>query len=223
MDMLDIIAEPVRYAERSGEHSRRVHQIVRKVQQLAGALLSGDGDPLKAAQEEISGLRIEAAQIKQSLFDQTKHVHFRSPGGYAFSRYLACQDRIADAAQDLVDLSASGEIVIPVDLQADFTAFVTGVVEIGDQTMTLAVNLSAGAECTLSDAQLENLLNAAHMIPDHNRLVKRLGIKLARQLHAPKEPAGGATLMLLDRCIAAFQKIADEAEQTCDHLRLIFR
>jgi uncharacterized protein len=222
MNMLDMISEPVLFAQEAYEHSRKVYQIVKQVPLLMEALLSQDFRRIRAIREDISKMRDETIQIKLSLYDRIKDMHFHSPGAYAFSQFLACQDGIAGSSLDFADVLTLREITIPVELQAGFKAFAAQVVDVCERAMTPAEVFSSETEAIPAEDELKKALNALRGVTESNKQAKRLGVRLIQRVQANEEQLGWSSTMFIDKCCAALQKLADDAEHTGDHLRLIF-
>ena len=98
MNAFNRIAEPALFVQRLNAHSLSVDQSVALTQLLAEALLAEEYERVWTAHEQISSLTEEVGQIKHSLYAQIKNMHFHPTGGYAFSQYLACQDKVAGSA-----------------------------------------------------------------------------------------------------------------------------
>jgi predicted phosphate transport protein (TIGR00153 family) len=223
VDAFDMIGEPILFAQQLHEHASRVHRTVDLIRPLADALLAEDTEKIKTLQEQMSGIRDQVNQIKLSLYDQIKNMRFHSVGGYAFSQYLASQDKIADAAQDFAALLASRQTTIPRELHTDFQAFVAQIVNVCTQATTLAETLSAPPDATPPVVEAQNTAEAMQGVMDGNRRARQLGMKLAQCACRREQQLGAVTILFLDKFCAALYEAADNAEHTADHLRLMIR
>ncbi|MCX5639014.1 MAG: DUF47 family protein [Planctomycetota bacterium] len=179
MDALDIISGPILFVQQVHEHSKKVHQGVELMQPLVDALFAEDYEKIKTLHKQMSEIKNEADQIKLSLYDQIKDMHFRSAGGYAFSQYITWQDKVADSAMEFADLLMLRKTTIPVELRADFQAFVAQVVNISGQVMNLAEKVCSPAEDVLTEPEDRDTLDAIGRIIEGNCEVKRLAMEFA--------------------------------------------
>jgi uncharacterized protein Yka (UPF0111/DUF47 family) len=222
MSVLDVVLEPLRFVQQTQEYSRRVRQAIGLVQLVVDAWLSQDRQRMRIVHGEISRSAEELVQLKLSLYDQIKDMRFRSPGGYAFSQYLACQGRIVESSRDLADLLVLRQITVPADLHADFRALAAQVIDVCERAMTPAEVVSSEAETAPAEADVEKAVEALEGIANSRRQAGQLGLKLVLRIDDLQEQLGPATATFLDRCCAALQRLADAAEHVGDHLRLIY-
>jgi uncharacterized protein Yka (UPF0111/DUF47 family) len=222
MNMLDMISEPVLFAQESYEHARKVHQIVKRLPLLVDAFLSRDYQQMGIIQEEIAQTRDETVRIKLSLYDRIKDMHFHSPGAYAFSQYLAGQDGMAGASLELADVLTLRRAGIPPELQADFRALAAQVIDVCETAMMPAEVLLSEAEAIPSEEDLEKAHHALRGVADSRKQVRHLGMTLLQHVTAGEGLLGWADALFLDKCCAAMQKLAQQAEHAGDHLHLIF-
>jgi uncharacterized protein len=217
MNAFDMISEPLLFAEQLCEHSHRVHQSVELIPLLTEALLAADEEKIKTLHEQISAIRAEVDQSKLSLYDQIKNMHFHTAGGCDFSQYLACQDKVARAAQEFAGLLVSRKTTIPIELHADFRAFVAQVVNVSRRTRRLTEGFCAEAQ----GAETQNLLDAIRGIIDENGQARRLEMAFTRHFYSLEKQLDPVTILSLDKCCAALHEVAGNAECIADHLRLM--
>jgi predicted phosphate transport protein (TIGR00153 family) len=223
MNAFDMIAEPICFARQLHEHAHKVHQSVDLVPSLVDALLTGDYEKIRTLHEQMSRISDEASQTKLSLFDQIKNMQFHSVGGYAFSQYLACQDKIADVAQKFAALLVLRGTTIPDELHADFRAFAAQVAHVCEQTATLAESVSSPPESVPPATEAQNTLAMIQGIVEGNRHARQLGMQLARCACRLQERLSPVTVLFLDKYCATLYEAADNAEHTANHLRLMIR
>jgi len=223
MDAFDMISEPVLFAQQLREHSNKVHQCVELIQSLADALLAEDYEKIWTLHEQMCRIRDEVDQSKLSLYGQIKEMHFHSAGGYAFSQYLACQDKVANSSQDFAELLPLRKTTIPTELRDDFRALVAQVVNVGKRTMSLAEGLCSEAETVCTDTEAQSLLDAIRGIMDDNSQARRHEMEFARHLYSLEKQLDLVTIMSLDKYCATLREVADYAERAADHLCLMIR
>jgi predicted phosphate transport protein (TIGR00153 family) len=221
MDAFDMISEPVLFAQQLCEHSNKVHQSVELIPLLADALLAQDHEKMKTLHEQISRIGEEVDHIKLSLYEQIRNMHFHSAGGPSFNQYLACQDKVAGASQEFADLLVLRKTTIPVELHADFRAFVAQVVNVSRRTMSLTEGLSPEAQAVCPGAGTPNTLDAIRGVHNENGQARRLEMKFVRHVYSLEKQLDQVTILFLDKYCAALHEVADNAERTADHLCLM--
>lgn len=223
MDVLDMISGPLLFVQQLHEHSKKVHRGVELMQPLVDALFAEDYEKIKMLHEQMSEVKNEADQVKLSLYDQIKDMHFRSAGGYAFSQYITWQDKVADSALEFADLLMLRKTTIPVELRADFRAFVAQVVNISGQVMNLAEKVCSPAEGVLTEPEDRDTLDAIGRIIEGNCEVKRLAMEFAQHFYSLERQLEPMAIMLLDKYCTALREVTNNAEHTANHLRLMIR
>lgn len=221
MDTLDTVSGLGVFAQQLHEHSGKVHESVELIQPLVDALLAEDYEEIEALHEQVSKITEEANQIRFSLYGQIKDMHFRSVDGYAFSRYLACQGRMADAAEEFADLLMQRKTSVASELRPDLHAFVAQAASVGKQIMNLVETLSSLTDAVSADAEAVDAIAAIEAIIDGSRRARRLGMSFAQHLHSLETQLDPVTVVFLDRCCTALKGVTDNAERTANHLCLM--
>jgi predicted phosphate transport protein (TIGR00153 family) len=221
MDAVDMVSRLVVFAQQLHEYSKKVREGVELIQPLADALLAEDHEKIDTLREQLSEIRNEADQIRLSLYDQIKDMHFRSVDGYAFSQYLACQQGIVDASQEFADLLAVRRTTVATELRADFQAFVTQVAGASRQIMNLAETSSSSTDVVSADADAASSLGAIGTAIDGCRRARRLAMKFAQHLHSLETQLDPVTVMFLDEYCTALKEVTNNAEHTASHVCLM--
>jgi uncharacterized protein Yka (UPF0111/DUF47 family) len=223
MNAFDMISEPVLFTEQLCERSCRVLQCVDLIPSLADALLAQDDEKMTALHVQVSALRVEVDQGKLSLYEQIRHMHFHRAGGYAFSQYLACQDKVAGAAEEFASLLVLRKTAVPLELHADFRAFVAQVVQVSRRMRSLTEGPCTDTQTVCADTERQNMLGIIRGVIDDNRQARRLEMQLAQHVYRLEKQVDPVTILFLDKCFAALHAVADSTAQTAEHLRLMMR
>jgi hypothetical protein len=221
MDVIDMISGPLLFVQRLHEHSTKVHEAVELIPALVDALLAQDYEKMDMLHGQMSKIRSETDQVKLALYGQIKDIRFRSPGSHAFSQYIGCQDKVADAASDFADLLMVRKTTIPVELRAGFQAFVAHVVGTSRQPVSLAKELFSSEEAVSTAPQAQGAAEAIAGITEGNRRAKRLGMEFAQHVYSLEGRLDPGTIQFLDKYSTALRGITDAAERAADHLRLM--
>lgn len=150
-------------------------------------------------------------------------MHFRSTDGYAFSQYITYQGKVADSAQEFADLLMLRKTTIPLELRADFQAFVTQVVNISRQMMNLTEMLCSPSEDVLTDLESPDALDAIERITEGNCQVKRLAMEFAQHSYSLERQLDPMAILFLDKYSTALRGVTNNAEHAANHLRLMIR
>lgn len=221
MDTTDMIPGTILFIQRLHEHSMKVHEAVERIQPLVDALLVQDHEKMRTLHEQTSRIRSEADQIKLALYERIQEMHFRSVGSYAFSQYIDCQDRLADAASDFADLLMVRKTTLPVELHANFRGLVAHVIGVSRQTLNLAKELSSSEEAGSTYPQTEDAGKTIAGIIEGSGQAKRLGMQFAQCVYNLEGRSDPVTILFLDRYGTALRGIAEAAERTTACLRLM--
>jgi len=223
MNAFNRIAEPALFVQQLYAHSLSIRQSVAMTQPLTEALLAEDHERVWAVHEQICRITDEVGQIKLSLYAQIKNMHFHPTGGYAISQYLACQDKVANSAQEFADLLVLRKTAIPIELHADFRAFVSHVVNVSRGATCLMQGLSPEAQTLCADTELGGLPDPVREVCDGKGQARRLRRKFTRRVYSLEEQLDPVAIMLLDNCCAVLHQVADNAEHAADYLCLMVR
>ncbi len=223
MDTVDTISEQAVFAQQLHEHSKKVRESVELIQPLVDALHVGDHPKIQTLHERVSQIRDESNQIMFSLFGQIPDMHLRALDGHAFSQYLVCQQRMADASQDFADLLMLRPTTIASELCPDFQAFVAQVVGVSRQLMNLAETLSSSTDAVSADVEADDTLDAIAAIINGSRRASGLGLKFGQHLHRLETKLDPVTVVFLDRYWVALNELTKGAERIAHLLRLMVR
>jgi len=221
MDVIDMISGPLLFVQRSHEHSTKVHEAVELIQPLVDGLLAQDHEKIETLHGQMSKITSEADQIKLALYEQIKNIRFRSPGSHAFSQYIGCQDKVADAASDFADLLTVRKTTLPVELYASFQAFVAQVVGTSRQTVNLAKELFSSQDAVSTNRQAQGAIEAIAGIIEGSCQARRLGTEFARHVYSLERRLDPVTILFLDKYSTALRGITDAAEHADDCLRVM--
>ena len=215
MNAFDMISEPILVTWELREYTGRVRRCVELIQSLADALLADDRATIQTVHEQMSGTWHDLNETRLALYGQVKGMRFHVASGDAFSRYMTCQDRVADSLQGLADLLVLRGTPFPVELRDDFRALVAEVVNISRRTMSLAEELFSDAETVRTDA------DATPENTDCRDRVRQRQMEFGQRLYGLEKQLDPVTVMVLDKCRAVLREVADNAEGAAEHLRLM--
>ena len=205
------------------EHSNKVHECVKLLQPLADALLAQDYDKIEELHNLMSKTEHEADKIKTKLRDHISKMYFLSVGRAEISEYLAYQDDVADAAEDFAVLLLLRKTKVPNEVQDDFKALVSQVINVSERLMSLAEKISSLAEAAFGGEEAEEFLAEIVKIGEEEWKVDKLERKFARKFYGMEDKLDPITIMFLDKYCKKLSEVSNNAEKTAKYLRIIIR
>jgi len=205
------------------EHAKKVHECVELIRPLTNALLAEDYEKIEELHNVMSKTEHEADEIKTELRDKLAKLYFLSVGQHELSCFLAYQDDIADAAEDYAVVLLLRKTKIPLELKADFVAFVEQVISVSELLMNLESEISTLAEAAFTGEEAENVLEGIKKIGEEEWKADRLERKFARHFYSMEDKLDPVTMMFLDKYCKRLSAISNNAERTAKYMRLIIR
>ncbi|MEN6337148.1 MAG: DUF47 family protein, partial [Phycisphaerales bacterium] len=217
------ISEPLLFGQELCTHLEKVHKSVELSQSLADAAMTQDKERIANLRDQVSSVRQEMDALKLSLYAQVKDMHFHSASGPALNQYLACQDKVADAAAEFADLVTLHGAEIPAELHADLRAFVAQIANVSRRALDLTMGLSPESQSVCLDGDAPNVLDAVRQVHDENARTRQLETEFARRVHDREGQLAPAALLSLGKCGDALREMAANIEHAADSLYLMIR
>jgi len=205
------------------EHAKKVHECVKLIRPLTNALLAEDYEKIEELHNVMSRTEHEADEIKTEMRDKLAKLYFLSVGQHDFSRLLAYQDDIADAAEDYAVVLYLRKTKIPPELKDDFIALVEQVISVSEQLLNLEDEISTLAEAAFTGEEAENVLESIKKIGEGEWKADRLERKFARRFYSMEDRLDPITIIFLDKYCKRLSAISNNAEKTAKFLRVIIR
>ena len=221
MNTLEMISRPLLFVEDLREHAKKVHQAVELIALLTDALLASDHERVRHLREQVSEIRGQADRIKQSLYGQFKHLHFRGVGGYAVGQYIAGQDKVVESAETFAEVLVSRKTTVPTELHADLQALVDQVVQVSGQMLSLTGILWPPEETMSTDPEASDVLDAIERIVEGHRRARQLGMEFSRHLYGLEGQLDPTCLLCLDKWHTALREVASNTAHAADLLRMV--
>ena len=205
------------------EHAKKVHECVELIRPLADAMLTEDYDKIEQLHNLMSRTEHEADQIKTKLRDKISNMYFLSVDKDELSKFLAYQDDVADAAEDFAVVLSLRKTVVPQELQSDFLNFIGGVINVSELLLGLSEKLSVVAEAAFGGQEAQDMLQVIDKIGEDEWETDRLARKFAKHIYSIENKLDPITIMFLDKYCKTLSLVANNAEKTAKHLRLLIR
>ncbi len=203
------------------EHAKKVMECVETVKPLVDALLREDWEEIHNLQDEISRKEYEADRIKHGIREQIPRRHFLPVDKGELENLLRAQDKIADGVEDFAIILLIRKTTIHPDIQKDFLALVEHVLNISKCLLEATSEMQHLAEAAFSGAEAEKILGmidqVSHMEWESDRMQRRLSMKI----YSLEKELDPITILFYEKMMTTLSKIANDAENTADLLRLM--
>jgi len=203
------------------QHMRIVEQCVSELIPLFNALAADDMDTVRACKDTIFRLEHEADEIKNGVRAHLPASFLMPVGRRDLLDLLSTQDAIAGAAQDVAGLLSMGRLRLPPALRDDLLAFVQRVVDATTMCRQAVDGLDELLESGFRGRDADRVLGVAEQIDAIETETDRQGMGLVRVLFDHEDEVGLLSVVFWYEAIRTLGRVADEAENVGDRLRLL--
>ncbi|HPG00784.1 MAG TPA: TIGR00153 family protein [Kiritimatiellia bacterium] len=202
------------------EHAKRVHKCVALVLPVAEAVVAGDQQRVRDLQHEMSLNEYEADQLKDHIRQHLPHRYLLPVDRDDIIAFLRQLDRISDDAEDFAVVATFRRIDLPPEIQPDFLAFVSKVVQVSESLLDLAEHVGQIQKEAFSGHLSEETLKKIQQISQMEWEADKLSRNLARKYYSA-EGLNAVSIILIEKLCRALSSIADHAENVAKNLRLM--
>ncbi len=203
------------------QHMRIVEQCVAELIPLFDALAADDMARVRACKDTIFRLEHEADEVKNGVRGQLPATFLMPVARRDLLDLLSTQDAIAGAAQDVAGLLSMGKLRVPAALRDGLLAFVRRVVDATNLCRTAVENLDELLETGFRGRDAARVLRLAEQIDAIETETDLQGMELVRVLFDHENDLGSIAVVFWYDAIRTLGKVADEAENVGDRLRLL--
>lgn len=203
------------------EHTARVRDAVVLLRPLFEAFVAGDWERTEEVYQRISKLEHKADIIKNDIRDHLPKSLFMQVDRGDVLLFLRQQDRIADAAEDLGVLLTMRPTPTPVAMREDVLALVDAVLRCAEAWFETARELPDLQEASFSGPLVERVIGRIKEISDLEWEADKLQAELSKEVFRHEEELGAVSVMFWANILRVVGVVANKAESTADHLRLM--
>lgn len=203
------------------EHMRLVEQCALEVPPLFDALRAGDADGMAARKESIFGLEHAADDLKNRIRSRLPATLLMPVARRDVLDLLSAQDNIAGAAQDVASLVALGKLNVPPAMESELTPFVARVVDAVSKCREAVEALDELLETGFRGREADLMLGLIQEVEAIETETDTLGMRLVQTLVDHEADMGVLSVVFWYELIRSLGRIADEAENAGDRLRLL--
>lgn len=203
------------------EHMRIVERCVLQVPPLIEALGRGDAEAAVIHKAEVFRLEHEADEAKNAIRSALPSTLFMPVARADLLNLLSSQDSIADAAQDAAGLLAVGKLRFVDALTDPLLEFGREVTAVASKARVLVERLDELVEVGFRGKEADELLAMIDEVSCHESVTDTMGSELVALLFDHEAHMGPLSVVFWYESLQALGRIADEAENVGDRLRLL--
>lgn len=201
------------------EHTKKVTQCVETIRPLMEALVNEDYVEISRLQDQVSKLEYEADMIKHQVRENLPHRHFMPVDRIELEKFIDCQDKIADKAEDFAVILTLRRTKLHPDVMDKFFDFVDQVFLVTKTLLSAAEELKNLADNSFSGSEAKNVLKMLDGLNKEEWKADRKARSLSQDIYALEEKLDPITLLFYEKLLLVLSEIANEAENAGDMLR----
>ena len=203
------------------EHTKKVHECVEMIRPLMEALVNEDYDEIRRLQDQVSRLEYEADTIKHNVREYLPRRYFMPVDRIDLSRFISCQDNIADKTEDFAVILTLRKTKIHPAVMDKFFGFVDQIFLVTGTLLSAAEELNNLAEASFSGAEAEVVLNLLKGLNEEEWRADRMARSLSKDVYRLEDQLDPLTIIFCEKMILTLGSIANEAENAGDMLRIM--
>ncbi len=203
------------------EHTARVRDAVILIRPLFEAFVDADWARTEEVYQRISKLEHKADIIKNDIRDHLPRSLFMPVDRGDVLLFLRQQDRIADAAEDLGVLLTMRPTPTPPSIRDDVLELVDAVLRCAEAWFETARALPDLQEASFAGPVVERVMERIKEISDLEWEADKLQAALSKEVFRHEEELGAVSTMFWANILRVIGVVANKAESTADHLRLM--
>lgn len=203
------------------QHTKKVHECVKIIKPLMETVIKEDYAEVHRLQDKVSKLEYEADLIKHEIREQLPRRYFLAVDRDDLENFLRCQDSIADGVEDFAVILLIRDTKIHPVLKDKFLEFVEQIVKVSNTLMNAAEELENLAETSFGGAEAQLVLKSIAGLGEEEWKADRLQRQLSRQIYNIEKELDPITIIFYEKILEALGRIANDAENTGDLLRVM--
>ncbi|MDH3390751.1 MAG: TIGR00153 family protein [Desulfobulbaceae bacterium] len=201
------------------EHTKKVKECVEIIRPLMEALVNEDYVEIRRLQDKVSKLEYEADLIKHEVREHLPRRYFLPVDRVELERFIDCQDKIADKAEDFAVILTLRKTKLHPALMDKFFDFVDQVFITTETLLAAARELRNLAEVSFSGAEASNVLSLLGGLNKEEWKADKIARSLSKDIFALEGQLDPITLLFYEKMLLVLSEIANEAENAGDMLR----
>ncbi len=203
------------------EHTLKVHECVEMIRPLMEAVVAENYNEIDRLQSKTSRLEYEADVIKHEIREHLPRRYFLPVERGELERFLSCQDKIADKAEDFAVILTLRRTKLHPAVMDKFFDFVEQIFQVTGTLLTAAVELKNLAEVSFSGAEAQVVLDLLTGLNEEEWKADRMARSLSQDIYGLENELDPITITFYEKMLLALGAIANEAENAGDMLRIM--
>jgi len=203
------------------EHTERVRETVVLIRPLFEAFVAGDWARTEQIYQNIDRLEHKADVVKNDIRDHLPRSLFLPVDRGDLLTFLKQQDRLADTAEDLGVLLTMRQTPTPDGMEKRVLELVDAVLAAAEVWFETAKGLPSLQEASFTGPEVDRVLKRINEISDLEWEADKLQAVISKEMFRREEEIGGVSVMFWANILRVLGMVANYAESTADHLRLM--
>jgi predicted phosphate transport protein (TIGR00153 family) len=183
------------------------------------ALVHENYEEIRRLQDQVSRLEYEADTIKHDVREHLPRRYFLPVDRVELERFIGCQDKIADRAEDFGVILTLRHTKLHPDVMDKFFEFVDQVFTVTKTLLSAAEEIKNLAEISFSGAAADSVMVLLDGLNEEEWKADRIARSLSKDIYALEGQLDPITLLFYEKMLLALSGIANEAENAGDMLR----
>ncbi len=201
------------------EHTKKVHECVKLLRPLSECLVEGDFEGIQKLHNEMSRLEHEADKIKSDVRKLINQSMMMSVNRDDLKAFLGKQDDIADTAEDFAVVLILRKTKMHPELADEFLNFVDLVIEVSEDLLNTAEELTILAESAFSGKEARHVLELVDHIIHMEWETDKAQRSFAQHFYSLEDKLDPVTIMMYDKYCRKLGQVANKAEKVGKILR----
>lgn len=203
------------------EHTKKVHECVKRVLPLVETLLNGDFEKLDAHHNEIARLEHEADNIKTEIRRGLGKSYFLPVDRSDLLHFLHTQDEIADAAEDIAVLCTLRNTRIPPVMRDDVLQYVSSAILMSEQLLKAAESMNELVESAFGGPEADKVLSDIEALNRQEWEVDKAARRLLQKMFSIEDQIDPIDIVFCMKIFKEVGKLANHAENAGENLALM--
>jgi len=204
------------------EHGERVMETVRHLRPLFEAIDDGNEEKFEELCGLINEAEHEADKVKNRFRGETPKWLLLPMNRRDLLELLSTQDSVADKVQDVAALLQIRRLEIHKDMKEGLFEFIDRVLETCDKSSEIINRLDELLEASFGGREAERVLVMINELGEIEHESDEAGKKVAKKVFGLEKELDPVTVIMWSRVLTRVGDVANHAENTGNHIRLLF-
>jgi len=201
------------------QHMDQVMECVSHLRPMFELARAGEHGQLEDLAKTVFKAEHQADEIKDEIRQSIPRTFFLPVYRGDLLGYLALQDGVADAVEDVAFLLTVKRLTVPSGLAEELLDYVDSIVEVADRAYDVSKELTVLVEQGFNGAEVEKVMEMVAVVDKAEWEADRKQYRLSKLLFAMEDDLRATDVLLWFRVFAVLGELADHAEKAADRVR----